>query len=131
MGVPQIMQRDTPQRQAIRQILEDAKRPMSPQEVLDAAHTRYPRLGIATVYRTLKLLTGEGWLMPLELPGEAARFERAGKRHAYYFCCRVCHSIYDFEGCVLKPDLALPEGYRVEDHKVILYGRCPKCQGEH
>lgn len=77
------------------------------------------------------MLANEGWLMPLELPGEAARFERAGKRHAYYFCCRICHSVRDFEGNALKQDLMLPEGYLMEDHKVILYGRCPKCQGRH
>jgi len=42
------MERDTPQRRAIRQALASSGRPMRPDEVLDAGKTPVAGLGIAT-----------------------------------------------------------------------------------
>ncbi len=54
------MERTTRQRDAIKAVIEAAKRPLSPREVLDAARHEVRALGIATVYRNLKLLVAEG-----------------------------------------------------------------------
>jgi Fur family ferric uptake transcriptional regulator len=50
------MERSTRQRIAIRQAIEAAGRPLSPQEVRLAAQAQVPGLSLATVYRNLKLL---------------------------------------------------------------------------
>jgi hypothetical protein len=50
------MERSTRQRSAIRSAIDAAGRPLSPQEVLDAAQAEVPGLSQATVYRNLKLL---------------------------------------------------------------------------
>ena len=63
------MERDTQQRRAIRSAIEQADRPLSPREVLDASKTLSPGLGIATVYRTLKSWLESGWLQQVDLPG--------------------------------------------------------------
>ena len=47
--------RNTLQLTAIQGALEAAGRPLSPEEVLKDAKKKVPSLGIATVYRTLKL----------------------------------------------------------------------------
>ena len=72
------MQRDTRQRRAIRAVFQDSARPLSPEEVLQAAQAEAPTLGLATVYRNLKGLVEEGWLVPVALPGAAPRYEPAG-----------------------------------------------------
>ena len=43
------MSRKTPQREAIREAIEAADRPLSPQEILELAQRAVPQLGIATV----------------------------------------------------------------------------------
>ena len=43
------MRRETRQRKILRQVLREAERPLSPQEILDAAQDRLPGLGLATV----------------------------------------------------------------------------------
>ena len=48
------MERDTAQRRAIRRALDDAGRPLGALEVLKLSKRFAPKLGIATVYRTLK-----------------------------------------------------------------------------
>ena len=73
------MQRNTAQRRAIQAVFWSIERPLSPLEVLAAAQDELPGLGIATVYRSLKDLVEEQWLVVVELPGEAPRYERRTK----------------------------------------------------
>ncbi|MCC6145145.1 MAG: transcriptional repressor [Candidatus Hydrogenedentes bacterium] len=121
------MERDTRQRRAIRKAIHQAGRPLSPQEVLDSARVEVPNLGIATVYRTVKGLTEEGKLVPVEMPGEPQRYEESGKHHHHHFCCRVCGRVFEMKGCPQGLGNMLPEGCVMEDHEVFIYGRCSDC----
>ena len=81
------MERNTVQRRAIHKVLEQTGRPMGPPEIYEAAREHAPGLGIATVYRTIKRLLDDGFLSQVELPGEAPRYEMAGKGHHHHFRC--------------------------------------------
>ncbi|NUP97684.1 MAG: transcriptional repressor [Planctomycetaceae bacterium] len=70
------MERNTAQRRAIHKALEDAGRPMGPNEIFEAARGEVPGLGIATVYRAIKQLLDDGFLAQVELAGVAGK--RAG-----------------------------------------------------
>ena len=72
------MERRTRQRAALKEAIERAARPLTPQEILEAGQAVVPGLGIATVYRNVKALLAEGWLQKVEMPGSADRYERAG-----------------------------------------------------
>ncbi|MCA9754863.1 MAG: transcriptional repressor [Candidatus Eisenbacteria bacterium] len=121
------MQRNTRQRRAIRKALADADRPLAPEEVLDAAQSDCPGMGMATVYRTIKSLAEEGWLVRVELPGMPDRYEKAGKGHHHHFHCRLCGKVFEVEDCLEEIRLLPPKGFVVEDHEVVFYGRCPEC----
>lgn len=121
------MERDTQQRRAIRAAFEEAARPLSPQEVLDIAKRRSPGLGIATVYRTIKTLGEIGLLTQVDLPGETPRFEITGKTHHHHFHCRQCDRVYELEGCPEGLARMTPDGFALEAHEVVLYGRCASC----
>ncbi len=122
------MERDTPQRRAIREVLTRAGRPMSPAEVLDAGRALTTGLGIATVYRNLKLLTESGWLCSVDLPGETTRYEVSGKPHHHHFLCRECDRAFEVvEHCPGNQRFSAPSGFRVEAHEVVLYGVCATC----
>jgi len=121
------MQRKTLQRSAIRDALEEAGRPLSPQEILEAAQAGVPGLGIATVYRNVRALESEGWLQAVDLPGAPSRYEVADKDHHHHFHCRRCDGVFDIEHCPGSfKDLA-PRGFRLESHEIILYGLCDGC----
>ena len=119
--------RDTAQRRALRATFERAGRPLSPGEALATARSRVPRLGIATVYRNIRALLEEGWLVEVPLPGAPNRYEIAGKHHHHHFRCRVCDRVYEVDAC--PPDLRalIPQGFRLEDHDITLIGRCASC----
>jgi Fur family ferric uptake transcriptional regulator len=121
------MERSTKQRHAIRDALAEASRPLSPREILDAAQANVEKLGMATVYRTLKGMVADRSVVVVELPGEAARFELAGKGHHHHFHCTRCKKVFEVEGC--PGDLAhlTPAGFLLEGHELTLIGRCAAC----
>lgn len=108
-------------------MLEDAAGPLSAPEVLEAAQRVVPAMGIATVYRNLKSLTDEGWLAGVELPGQPARYERAGQDHHHHFHCDACGRVYDVGGCSAEIERRLPHGFRARRHELLLYGLCADC----
>lgn len=121
------MERRTQQRDAIREAVQHADRPLSPQEILDAATAAAPGLGMATVYRTVKSGVEEGWLKAVDLPGGPTRYEPGGKHHHHHFECTDCHRVFDLDGCPGNLRKLLPGGFTLESHEVLLYGKCERC----
>jgi Fur family transcriptional regulator, ferric uptake regulator len=121
------MHRNTRQRASIRAIFEAAERPLSPGEVLAAAQATVAGTGLATIYRAIREYTERGWLAKVEIPGEPARYERAGKRHHHHFHCQSCGGVFDLPGCPKNLSKLAPRGFRVSGHEVLLYGQCLDC----
>ena len=121
------MKRDTVQRRAIRRALEESGRPLGALEVLESSRRHAPRLGIATVYRTLKTLGVEGSVATVELPGQPPRYEAAGKGHHHHFLCERCGKAYELGGCLGGLSGLLPRGFRLTTHELLLHGRCAAC----
>ncbi len=119
--------RNTHQRNAIREVFTHTDRPLSTGEVLKAAQRRKSGLGIATVYRTLKMLLDEGWLSTVKLPGEPPRYERSGKPHHHHFYCQVCGRVYEVPGSERLLEELVPKGFVLESHDLVLAGRCADC----
>ncbi|MEM1331260.1 MAG: transcriptional repressor [Planctomycetota bacterium] len=122
------MARETPQRKAIRRAIEEAPGPVAPNEVHEAAKREIARLGVATVYRTLRDMSEAGEIKAVELPGEPARYELAHLEHHHHFRCRKCQRVFDIEGCPGSLQSLVPEGFTLEDHDIVLRGLCAHCQ---
>lgn len=121
------MERSTRQRDAIRGALDAAGRPLTPQEVLDAAQIEVPALGMATVYRNLRLMQDEGEIAAVTLPGESPRYEPAHHGHHHHFQCTRCQRVFDVHQCPGDMTQLAPKGFTVESHELTLYGRCNEC----
>ncbi|MFZ0631795.1 MAG: transcriptional repressor [Acidobacteriaceae bacterium] len=119
--------RNTRQKTAIREAFVKADRPLSPEEALQSAQQHHPGVGIATVYRNIQTLIEEGWLHPVEVPGDATRYEVAGKKHHHHFQCNECGKLYDLEGCAAQSRPKLPKGFRASGHEFYVYGTCAAC----
>jgi len=124
------MERNTIQRRAVQRTIQEADRPLSPEEILAEGKRYCPTLGIATVYRTVKEFLADGWISPVRLPGDAARYEIAGKTHHHYFYCHRCARTSEVRGCPDGLHRLTPSGFKLEDHEVVLYGTCASCVRE-
>ncbi len=122
------MQRDTRQRRAIRRVFMNVGRPLAPDEVLEHGQRIVPSLGLATVYRNVKALTDDGWLSEVELPGGGIRYELAERPHHHHFLCRSCDLAFDVHRCPDEIEELAPEGFEVDGHELILFGRCAECR---
>ncbi|MFT3813059.1 MAG: transcriptional repressor [Acidovorax sp.] len=120
-------QRGTRQRTAIRAVIDASQRPLLPQEVLEHAQQEVPELGLATVYRNLKLLVEAREIQVVELPGEVPRYESARHSHHHHFQCRACQRVFDVHGCAEDFARWAPPGFVVDGHELTLYGTCADC----
>ncbi len=121
------MERQTPQREAIRSLFTKEGDPLSPQEIQILASKIIPKIGIATVYRTIRSLEELGEIIPVELPGEPARYELAGKDHHHHFKCDECGRAFDVNKCPGNLSRMLPEGFTLRSHEITLFGVCKQC----
>ena len=121
-------QRNTRQREKIVAAIRDSQGPLTVPEILERAQQDLPGLGVATVYRTVKLLLEDGKIQPVILPSGETRYESTGLGHHHHFHCRVCDEVYDLEECpVSVPTGKYHHGFVVEDHELTLYGVCSSC----
>lgn len=126
---PALGQRQTRQRDAILRVIAEADGPLSVPEIHDRARREHARTGLATIYRTLKLLHEGGQIQSVILPSGESRFETAKRGHHEHFQCRRCEHVFDLHVCPLNlpRNATLGEGFIVEDHELTLYGLCPGC----
>ncbi|MCC7146268.1 MAG: transcriptional repressor [Phycisphaeraceae bacterium] len=125
----QVGKRNTAQRRAVLDVINQAHGPLTVGEVLDQAGKRIPNLGIATVYRTINLLLEAQQIRAVTLPDGQTRYESAELEHHHHFRCTRCNQVFDMEGCMLQmpPGTVLPGGFVVQDHELTILGTCPKC----
>ena len=129
MATTPFTQRQTRQRNAIFQVIQDASGPLPAAEIHRRAGEKLPRVGRATVYRALKVLQQEGQVQAVNLPSGERRYGTARPGPHDLFQCRECEQVFDLSPCrlQLKADDALPKGFQIESHEMTLYGLCAGC----
>ena len=105
---------------------------VSVEQLVAAARRTDPRVSVATVYRTMKLLADCGLAFPRQFDGTQTRYEpAAGRPHHDHLICTRCGSIEEFAEErieTLQARVAQGHGFEVETHKLELYGRCAACR---
>ena len=92
-----------------------------------------PRISVATVYRTMKLLAECGVAVPRQFGGDGqTRYEAAtGRPHHDHLICTSCGDIVEFANErieSLQELVAKRHGFEVQSHRLELYGRCARCR---
>ncbi|NRA45601.1 MAG: transcriptional repressor [Oligoflexales bacterium] len=121
------MERKTKQRDTIFEVLRAENRPLSPQEILNYAQTKIPKLGIATVYRTIKEFLLAGEITEVKLFGSSPRYAIKSQEHQHHFWCRICDGLFNIGGCPGTLNFQPPQGFKTEFHEVIFRGLCSRC----
>ncbi len=119
--------RNTPQRMAIVQVFLACQQPLRVGQIVQKAKEIIPTIDQATVYRNLKRLVEQGWLLKITHPILGTLYECSGKEHHHHFYCRKCESIFELSGCGLNHEAVSAAGMTVEDHEVFFYGLCRCC----
>jgi Fur family ferric uptake transcriptional regulator len=117
----------TKQKRVLGQVFQSAKRPLTASEVCLQAKRKIPSLGIATVYRAIRQFVLDGQIRAVEIPGVPPHYESAARHHHHFFMCQHCKRLFDLIGCVRGVRSLAPNGFRVQQHEIVLYGQCASC----
>ena len=102
------------------------------QEIHDRVRTRRPGIGIASVYRALDALTELGLVHRVELGSGGAQYEPADPtgEHHHHLVCGDCGKVEAFADSRLEDAIdGVSHGaaFRIDEHDVVLRGRCASC----
>jgi len=135
------MERQTRQRQAVLDAIDQAGRALAPAEILEMAQRSVASLNLSTIYRHLNALQDEARVVKVLLPGQAAaRFEatchgdhathghRDAAHHHHHFHCNGCDRVYPLHACPGSMQDLVPEGFVVQAHEITLSGLCVDCR---
>ena len=102
------------------------------EELLKRVRRRNPKVGYATVYRTMKLLTECGIAIERQFGDGQTRYEHIPDDSHHDHCiCVKCGKIIEFENQKiehLQKEIAEKLSFTVSNHKLELYGFCSKCR---
>jgi Fur family ferric uptake transcriptional regulator len=104
---------------------------ISLEELLSKVKKKNPRVGYATVYRTMKLLTDCGLSVARQFGDGQTRYENIPKGgHHDHMICIKCSKIVEFQNQKiegLQADMAKKHHFKIINHKLELYGYCRDC----
>jgi Fur family transcriptional regulator, ferric uptake regulator len=117
--------RMTEQRRVIAQVLDASADHPDVEELYSRASAVDPRISLATVYRTVKLFEETGILEKVEFGDGRARYEDAEREHHDHLIDVTTGDVIEFidpEIEALQEKIAAKLGYRLQGHKLELYG---------
>ncbi|WP_435873916.1 peroxide-responsive transcriptional repressor PerR [Polycladomyces subterraneus] len=122
--------RMTPQRHAILEFLLSSMSHPTADEIYKSLEGKFPNMSVATVYNNLRVFKEAGLVRELTYGDASSRFDANMTDH-YHVICRECGKITDFDYPPLidvEREAAKRTGFRVESHRMEIYGICKDCQ---
>lgn len=122
----------TQRRLILKILLENLHDHPSAEEIYQLVRDQNPRVGLATVYRTLELFCELGILHELNFDNNCRRYElEQGDHHHHHLICLKCNKIVEFNDYILKDlegDIQSRYDFDVVDHRIKFYGYCSDCK---
>ena len=110
---------------------------LSADEIFALVKVDCPEIGLATVYRTIQLLSELQLIDRINFDDGYVRYEmgsafdREQKHHHHHLICSNCGKVISFQDDLLEEleeKIARTTGFEVVDHEVKLYGHCKDCR---
>ena len=100
-------------------------------ELAVAARRRGLRIGRATLFRALELMIELGVVERLDLPSGEHAYVACAPAHHHHVVCSRCGRTAEVDdqgltGAVRR--IELETGFRIDSHRLELFGRCRHCQ---
>ena len=123
-------ERVTRQRLLVADALATTSRQVTAQELYDALRRREPRIGRATVFRTLESLVAAGAARRLERDGHVYGYVACREEHHHHLACDRCGRVEEIDEGYITPvadRVSADLGFQIDDARIDFYGRCARC----
>lgn len=121
----------TRQRRSVLKAFLESNDHVSAEELYRAVAQKEPKIGLATVYRTLALLIQSGLASELDFGDGQKRYEQnIENRHHDHMICTECSKIIEFNHPLIEKfqeEVAKQHGFKITHHKLDMFGKCSKC----
>jgi Fur family transcriptional regulator, ferric uptake regulator len=124
----------TPQREAtVRVLLENEEDHLSAEDVYLLVKEKAPEIGLATVYRTLELLTELKVVDKINFGDGVSRYDlrTEGADHFHHhLVCIECGAVDEIQEDLLGDvEKVVEEGwnFKIKDHRLTFHGICHRC----
>ena len=124
----------TPQREAtVRVLLEREEDHLSAEDIYLLVKEKAPEIGLATVYRTLELLSELKIVDKINFGDGVSRYDlrKEGAAHFHHhLVCMECGSVEEIVEDLLEDVEKIVQkdwGFQVKDHRLTFHGICQKC----
>jgi Fur family ferric uptake transcriptional regulator len=128
----------TPQREAtVRVLLENEEDHLSAEDVFMLVKDKAPEIGLATVYRTLELLSELHVVEKMNFGDGVARYDLrndSSHHHHHHLICVQCGAVDEImEDWLIPQEEKLEKEYRfkVLDHRLDFQGICRRCRSRN
>ena len=119
------------QREDLLSILKNSKSHPTAEELYNSIKEKIPSVSRGTVYRNLKDLVDEGYIIKISMASGADRYDYIHKKHNHIIC-KSCGTVKDFEYNFDLEDVKQSVIKQTEVSPlldgVIMYGICEKCK---
>ena len=110
----------------------DCENHVSAEELYNLVTAIEPKVGLATVYRTLALLTQSGLASELDFGDGQKRYEHKYMHsHHDHMICTECGKIIEFNHPLIEKfqeEVASRNGFTITSHKLDMFGLCSECR---
>lgn len=123
--------RVTAPRREVARLVADRSGHFSAADLVEAARARRLAIGRATIFRTLEVLAELDLVERIDLPTGEHAYVACEPSHHHHVVCSGCGRNEDIDDAGLRTvvrDIARRTGYRIDDHRLELFGRCADCQ---
>lgn len=121
--------RHSSQREAILVLLRSTNAHPTAEWLYAELKKNYPRIGLATVYRNLRLFQEQGLIQRVDVGDGPDHFDADTSQH-YHYCCTCCGRIIDLDMPELEINSSLPCGLVAQRHQLTFFGVCSSCKKE-
>ena len=122
----------TKQRRIVLKVFLESKDHVSVEELYNEVLKAEPKIGLATVYRTLALLTKSGLALEMDFGDGQKRYESSYRSiHHDHMVCTKCSKILEFNHPLIEKyqdEVAEQNNFKITSHKLDLFGLCENCK---
>lgn len=122
----------TPQRRLVWEVLRRADEHLTAEEIHSHVVKTVPDFNVASVYRTLSLLSDLGMVKEVHLGEDRGHWEVAHPDDEFHLVCRTCGTVTHHESNMveqLRVHLDEGHGFAADGVDLVVHGECADCRG--
>ena len=122
----------TPQRRTIIRAIIGNCEHLTPAAIHERVLREHPGIGLVTIYRTLEVLAGLGYICEVHAGGSCRSYlVRRPAEHHHHLICSDCGKVVDFTDCgldTLEHKLSQATNFTINGHLLEFLGQCRECR---